>query len=100
LGLVVSELVANSYAHAFPDGTGTISISLFPDEVGPGATITFTDDGAGFADNGDSKRHGLGLVRRLMEQVGGSAALLSEHGTEWTLKFPVPTIPRGGNSPD
>jgi len=36
-----------------------------------------------------------------MEQVGGSVALRSDsgtewtHGTEWTLKFPVPAIPSG-----
>ena len=28
MGLVVSELIANSYAHAFPDGTGSINVSL------------------------------------------------------------------------
>src|ERR1700704_6405384 len=28
LGLVVSELIANSYGHAFPGNSGTISISL------------------------------------------------------------------------
>jgi two-component sensor histidine kinase/ActR/RegA family two-component response regulator len=89
LGLVVSELVANSYSHAFPDGAGTINISLFPDEAGNGATMTFSDDGVGFADKGDSGRRGLGLVSRLMEQIGGSSAIRSDHGTEWTLKFPV-----------
>jgi two-component sensor histidine kinase/CheY-like chemotaxis protein len=89
LGLVVSELVANSYGHAFPDGAGTISISLFPDEAGNGATLTFSDDGVGFADKGDGARRGLGLVSRLMEQIGGSSAVRSDHGTEWTLKFPV-----------
>ena len=89
LGLVVSELVANSYSHAFPDCTGTISISLFPDEAGNGATMTFSDDGVGFANKGDGARRGLGLVSRLMEQIGGSSAVRSDHGTKWTLKFPV-----------
>ena len=89
LGLVVSELVANSYGHAFPDCTGTISISLSADEAGNGATIIFSDDGVGFADKGDGGRHGLGLVSRLMEQIGGSSAVRSDHGTEWTLKFPA-----------
>jgi hypothetical protein len=41
-----------------------------------------------------SKRHGVGLVRRLMEQVG----VESGRGTTWTLTFPVAaheTLPRG-----
>jgi two-component sensor histidine kinase len=89
LGLVVSELISNSYAHAFPDGTGTISVWLVPTEAGDEATVTFKDDGVGFVETGSSKRHGLGLVRRLMEQVDGSAELRSDHGTEWALRFPV-----------
>jgi two-component sensor histidine kinase/CheY-like chemotaxis protein len=99
LGLAISELIANSYAHAFPDGTGSISVSLCSGRPGDDATIFFADDGVGFAEKGDSKRNGLRLIRRLMEQVGGSAALRSDsgtewtHGTEWTLKFPVPVIP-------
>jgi two-component sensor histidine kinase/ActR/RegA family two-component response regulator len=99
LGLVISELIANSYAHAFPDGTGSISVSLSSGQPGDNATIFFADDGVGFAEKGDSKRNGLRLMRRLMEQVGGSVALRSDsgtewtHGTEWTLKFPVPVFP-------
>ena len=30
-------------------------------------------------------RHGLGVVRRLMEQIGGTAHVVSDRGTEWTL---------------
>ena len=94
MGLAVSELIANSYAHAFPGSTGVISVSLSRDEGGEGATVTFTDDGVGFADRDDSKRHGLGLVRRLMEQVGGAATHDTtewNHGTKWILRFPLPT---------
>jgi two-component sensor histidine kinase len=91
LGLVVSELIANSYGHAFPSGAGTISVSLYRSATGNGATLVFADDGAGFIESGDSKRQGLGLVRRLMQQVGGTATLNSQHGSEWTLTFPMPT---------
>ena len=93
LGLVVSELISNSYDHAFPNGTGMISVSLLRSQPGKEASIIFTDDGAGFCETGDSRRHGLGLVRRLMQQVNGSAALRSDNGTEWTLKFPVSVVP-------
>jgi two-component sensor histidine kinase/ActR/RegA family two-component response regulator len=92
LGLVVAELTANSYTHAFPDGTGTISLSLTRVHPGDDAILTFCDDGIGFTGSDDSKRHGVGLVRRLMEQINGTVALRSDRGTEWTLKFPVPKI--------
>lgn len=95
LGLVVSELIANSYAHAFPNDAGLISVSLVGGAPGEGATLLFGDDGIGFAEPSDSKRHGLGLVRRLMEQVNGSATLRSDNGSKWSLKFPVPDITIG-----
>jgi two-component sensor histidine kinase len=53
------------------------------------ATLTICDDGTGFKAISESKRHGVGLVRRLMEQVNGTMACASDHGTLWTLDFPV-----------
>jgi two-component sensor histidine kinase/ActR/RegA family two-component response regulator len=91
LGLVIAELISNSYAHAFPGDTGAISVRLGQSAAGNGATIIFRDDGRGFAEQSGSKRHGLGLIRRLMLQVGGSAELRSNEGSEWTLRFPVPS---------
>ena len=93
MGLVVSELIANSYAHAFPDGTGSITVSLSMNPQGDEATIVFADTGVGFTETDLTKRHGLGLMRRLIEQVSGSATLRSGHGAEWTVKFPVPPAP-------
>jgi two-component sensor histidine kinase len=96
LGIVISELIANSYGHAFPRGTGSISVSLLLGQSGNDATIVFADDGIGFAGNSNSNRNGLRLVRRLMEQVSGTATRCSDHGTEWTLAFPVPPAAAGG----
>jgi two-component sensor histidine kinase len=56
------------------------------------ATMTISDDGTGFLAKAESKRHGLGLVRRLVEQVRGSAVVDSAHGTVWTIKIPVERI--------
>jgi len=53
------------------------------------ATVTIRDDGKGFRLNPEGKRHGLSLVRRLIEQVNGTAAVVSDHGTVWTVRFPV-----------
>jgi len=93
LGLVVAELISNSYLHAFPKEVGAITVSLLAGREGEDATIEFVDDGIGFNDTGNSKRRGLGLVRRLMEQVDGSASLRSDPGTAWTLRFPVAAEP-------
>jgi two-component sensor histidine kinase len=90
LGLILSELISNSYAHAFPDGTGEINVSLTRNDLADVATLTFSDNGVGFSEAAGSQRRGLGLVKRLMEQVSGLSVAHSDRGTEWTLSFPIP----------
>jgi two-component sensor histidine kinase len=96
LGLIIAELISNSYFHAFPAGRGRINVSLLAAPPGGEATIIFADNGVGFTQTSGSKRHGLGLVRRLMQQIGGSVELRTDHGTTCTLKFPVPMGPTVG----
>ena len=92
LGIVVAEVVTNSYDHAFPDGkSGSITVSVRRSD-GDAATMTISDDGTGFRARAENKRHGLGLVRRLVEQFRGSAIVASDHGTVWTIKIPVPKV--------
>jgi two-component sensor histidine kinase len=92
LGIVVAEVVTNSYDHAFADGKpGSIIVSVRCADSDT-ATMTISDDGAGFLGKAESKRHGLGLVRRLVEQVRGSASVDSDHGTVWTIKIPVECV--------
>ena len=85
LGIVVAELVANSYDHAFPNGMGKIDVSVRRDPGnGAVASLVIRDNGQGF------ERHGLGLVRRLAEQVHGTANVASASGTTtWTIDFPI-----------
>jgi two-component sensor histidine kinase len=94
LGIVVAEVVTNSYDHAFPDGkSGSIVVSVRHVRGNSDiATMTISDDGTGFLAKAESKRHGLGLVRRLVEQVRGSAVVESDHGTVWTIEIPVERI--------
>jgi two-component sensor histidine kinase len=51
--------------------------------------LTVRDTGAGFKPQTESKRHGLGLARRLIEQVRGTVILDSDRGTVWTIQFPT-----------
>jgi signal transduction histidine kinase len=57
------------------------------------AIMVINDDGTGFQGGAENKRHGLGLVRRLVEQVRGSASLDSSHGTVWTISIPIEHMP-------
>ncbi len=53
------------------------------------ATMTIGDNGGGFKAKLDSKHLGHGLVRRLVEQVRGTAMVVSDIGTIWTIKVPL-----------
>ena len=94
LGMAVAELVANSYGHAFPNRDGNITVSLAHLDAGR-AAVTIHDDGIGFVAKADSTRHGVGLVRRLLERIGGTLDVHSGDGTLWTLAFAVP-VSAGG----
>jgi two-component sensor histidine kinase len=87
LGIIVAEVTSNAYLHAFPKGPGTIHVTLVQND-GNGV-LTIADDGIGFVEKKASKRHGVGLIKRLMEQAKGTAQLKSDKGTTWTLAFPV-----------
>ena len=63
--------IANSYMHAFPAGHGTINVSV--EEKDRDCVVTVSDDGVGFVEPTVDKLHGINLVDRLMEQIGGSA---------------------------
>jgi two-component sensor histidine kinase len=93
LGIVVAEVVTNSYDHAFPGGKGgsiLVSVRCADNDF---ATMRISDNGTGFRPKAESKRHGLGLVRRLVEQVRGSATVNSDRGTVWTIQIPVEYAP-------
>jgi two-component sensor histidine kinase len=97
IGLVVAELVTNSYGHAFPDGrSGTITVALAGVDGAGLATLTIEDDGVGFDDGLEDKRHGMGLVKRILATVNGTIVLASDHGTRWTMTIPVEPVGSDG----
>ena len=81
VGMAVAETVANSYKHACHDETGVINVCLRRSET--------ASEEAGFIERPGSKRHGVGLIRRLAEQMHGTAELRADRGTAWTFRFPV-----------
>jgi two-component sensor histidine kinase len=89
LGLVLTELISNSYEHAFPDRGGSIDVRVARGEAADEGVITIADDGVGYAPVADTRRHGMGLVRRLMQQVDGTLDVVARAGTVWTLRFPI-----------
>lgn len=88
IGLAVTELIANAQKHAFPDDrSGIITLTLY--RQGDVTTLNIVDNGQGMTtDQTTSKRHGLGLVNRLVQQIKGQIAFTSDSsGTTVTITF-------------
>ncbi|MBC7110619.1 MAG: PAS domain S-box protein [Methanothermobacter sp.] len=88
LGLIVNELLTNAVKHAFPDGEGTVTVSLR--KRNGKVTLEVSDDGAGFPEDIDwesSPSLGLQLVRSLTEQIDGKVEMISEGGTTFRITF-------------
>jgi two-component sensor histidine kinase len=91
-GLLITELITNSFKHAFPDGlVGEIHVTLRQDPPGT-CVLTVGDTGVGLPDGLDTRATGsLGwpLVRLLTEQLRGTIELESHGGTTVTITFPL-----------
>jgi two-component sensor histidine kinase len=92
LGLIATELVANTLEHGFPgDRRGQIEVSL--DVLEPGrAKLRICDDGRGVPGDFDinqTKSLGLSIARQFARQLGGALEILArpEGGTEARLEF-------------
>lgn len=91
VGLILNELIANAFKHAFPEGnTGTITVlGHYDDEF---LHLTVQDNGAGLPDGFDSttvKSIGMQLIRILVTQLNGSLEFHDQGGVFVILKIPL-----------
>ena len=77
-GLILNELISNSFKHGFPDGTGgEIKVTLHSTSAGA-CILSVEDSGVGLPfdfDMNNTKSLGLKLVRSLTRQVRGAFEL-------------------------
>jgi two-component sensor histidine kinase len=89
-GLLVTELVTNSFKHAFPDGLmGEIHITLHQDPPGT-CVLSVGDTGVGLPEGMNvcaTEALGWQLVRLLTEQLRGTITLEGHGGTTVTITF-------------
>jgi two-component sensor histidine kinase len=93
LGLIASELVANTLEHGFPgSAAGSIGVSLGAGAEINRAILRIADDGQGLPADFDienTRSLGLAIARQFAKQLGGTLAMerRPEGGTEARLEF-------------
>ncbi len=91
VGLIVNELLANAFEHAFVNRKeGKIEVSLSRSENGV-LDLTVSDDGVGLPDGFNidaSETLGLRVVKILAEgQLDGNLNIISKDGTTFKIEF-------------
>ena len=87
LALIVNELISNAVKHARGDRPSiTVHVSLL--QKTDGWRLEVADDGPGFVlDTTRRRASGLGLVKGLAAQLGGSLAVINDHGAHCIIDF-------------
>lgn len=94
LGLILNELIMNSFKYAFPDGKGNIRIRFHRSDER--STLCIEDDGIGIPqdDIRETDTLGLSLVFELVEQINGNIQIDGSSGTKYTITFQDITHPK------
>lgn len=89
MGLILNELVSNSFRHAFMNrNRGKIEVSL--GKIEDHFILVVSDDGLGI-DSAvmDGKGMGLTLVKNLVKQLRGTIKIEKESGLAIEIRFPI-----------
>lgn len=83
IGLIMNELMSNSFKYAFPKESGIIKISFQKN------TLSISDNGIGFKHDhtNTESSFGLQLVSLLAEQIDAELHVSSDKGAQFELKF-------------
>lgn len=93
LGLIINEIVTNTYKYAFKDihnEINKISVEIEKQTDDSSYKLIIEDNGAGIPKDFNidtSKSIGLKLVKRLIKQLQGSFVLIRNTGTRFELTF-------------
>ena len=95
-GLLVNELTTNAIKHAFPEGKGSVVLSVR--QSGDEIELDVADNGVGMRDKHSampSEKHGANYVAIFVRQLGGTLSWPEPEGTGTIVRvrFPLVAVP-------
>lgn len=88
IGLIINELITNTYKYAFDDNNGTISISLHQNKND--YVLTIEDNGKGYTMQEKPSSLGLKLIHTLVyDQLGGKIETQTNNRTKNIIRFSI-----------
>lgn len=88
IGIIINELVTNTYKYAFDEKGGQIFITLHQEKEG--YKLYFSDNGKGFIPDKKQKSLGLKLIHALVyEQLKGTISMQTNGLTAYTIRFRI-----------
>lgn len=88
-GLIINEVVSNSFKYAFPGINGQITVELLDTEKS--YSLRIFDNGVGLPQNFDPDKDsqlGMQLIHMLSKQMDGDIKIFCENGTTYDIQFP------------
>jgi two-component sensor histidine kinase len=101
-GLLVNELATNAVKHAFPGGTGRVTLSV--EKIGTEIELTVADDGVGMKGKDAAEiaaKRGSDYIAIFVRQLGGTLSVSGSEGigTIVKIRMPLLLIPSDGVEP-
>lgn len=91
LGLIINELVINSFKHAYPAAAKPFKLTINL-ECRNNCTLEVSDNGPGISPEiwaSPRSSFGIKLIKLLTQQLGGTSTLSNNNGTFFKLEMPV-----------
>ncbi len=88
LGLIINELVTNSFKYAFANkDEGSIAVRAW--RTITALNVTVKDDGIGLPEGKAKANYGLKLIKGLSHELNGKFSFEGHHGTTFQLSIPT-----------
>lgn len=88
-GLIVNEIITNSFKHAFhSDSEGVIQLQLFQESNGV-ICLKISDNGVGFDIQSKTNTLGIDILKDLVNQLDGELLFSSEKGARFEIRVKI-----------